>query len=65
MSPETYNKFQDEDGCPDYVADDKLIADTDADGYSDYLDLCPNQPETFNKIQDDADGCPDDPSFLL
>ena len=27
--------------------------------YPDYLDSCPNQPETFNGI-DDADGCPDD-----
>ena len=25
----------------------------------DYMDLCPNQPETFNGI-DDTDGCPDD-----
>ena len=27
--------------------------------YPDYMDLCPNQPETFNGI-DDTDGCPDD-----
>ena len=58
LAPETYNKFQDEDGCPDYVADNKLTADTDNDGIVDYLDLCPTQPETFNGIYD-ADGCPD------
>ena len=55
---ETYNRFQDDDGCPDYIADNKLTADTDRDGYPDYLDLCPNQPETFNGFQD-LDGCPD------
>ena len=32
---ETYNKFQDTDGCPDYVADNKLTADTDGDGIVD------------------------------
>ena len=25
FSPETYNKFQDEDGCPDLIADNKLL----------------------------------------
>ena len=32
--PETYNKFQDEDGCPDFVADNKLMTDSDGDGHS-------------------------------
>ena len=58
-SQETYNKFQDEDGCPDYVADNKLTYDSDGDGIVDNQDLCPTQPETFNGI-DDKDGCPDD-----
>jgi len=34
------------------------------DGYPDYLDLCPTQPETFNGI-DDTDGCPDNEFSLL
>ena len=41
----------------------KGTADTDDDGYPDYMDLCPTQPETFNGI-DDKDGCPDDASSL-
>ena len=57
---ENYNKFQDEDGCPDLSPNDgKNTADSDNDGFADFLDLCPNQPETFNGI-DDKDGCPDD-----
>jgi hypothetical protein len=56
FSPETYNKFLDADGCPDYVADNKLAFDTDGDGIIDNIDHCPNQPETFNGILDE-DGC--------
>ena len=33
--------------------------DTDGDGINDFVDLCPNQPETFNGVYD-RDGCPDD-----
>ena len=56
---ERYNKFQDEDGCPDSSPETgKVIADADYDGYPDYMDSCPNQPETFNGI-DDKDGCPE------
>jgi len=56
---ETYNKFQDDDGCPDSSpADGKGIADTDGDGINDYRDHCPTQPETYNGILD-LDGCPD------
>ena len=48
------------DGCPDLSPDTaEGIADTDGDGYPDFMDLCPNQPEVFNGI-DDKDGCPDD-----
>ena len=47
------------DGCPDYVADNKMTADTDGDGIVDYLDLCPTQAETYNNYQD-TDGCPDE-----
>ena len=58
---ENYNKFKDNDGCPDSVVvfDSSRLTDTDGDGFNDYSDHCPNQPETFNQILDD-DGCPDD-----
>ena len=55
---ETFNKFQDTDGCPDNIIVGKLISDSDDDGISDYVDLCPSQPETYNGIND-LDGCPD------
>jgi hypothetical protein len=35
-----------------------VVADTDADGLADNVDLCPDAPETLNGL-DDADGCPD------
>ena len=50
LVPETYNKFQDLDGCPDYVGDNKGTPDSDNDGINDYNDHCPNQPETYNGI---------------
>ena len=59
-SRETYNKFQDEDGCPDTVPGSGAggLPDSDGDGFIDLKDLCPNQPETFNGVLD-RDGCPD------
>ena len=54
--PETYNGFEDEDGCPDTVP----IQDEDKDGIEDSLDKCPKEPENFNGFED-TDGCPDDP----
>ncbi len=32
--------------------------DTDGDGFTDQVDVCPTEPETVNGV-DDADGCPD------
>src|SRR3989304_4711135 len=52
--PETFNGFQDSDGCPDVVPP----TDTDGDGISDSIDQCPTQDETVNGF-DDLDGCPD------
>ncbi|MCK6530770.1 OmpA family protein [Myxococcota bacterium] len=48
--PEDIDRFQDEDGCPEY--------DNDNDGIRDAVDRCPNDPETFNGFEDE-DGCPD------
>jgi OOP family OmpA-OmpF porin len=48
--PEDFDKFQDEDGCPDL--------DNDQDGIPDRLDLCPNDPEDKDNFEDE-DGCPD------
>ena len=60
---ETYNKFEDEDGCPDSVSSSEgkpkyLFVDTDGDGYEDRLDKCVFLPETFNGYLD-GDGCPE------
>jgi len=48
--PEDFDKFQDEDGCPD--------KDNDQDGILDKNDLCPNDPEDKDGFEDE-DGCPD------
>jgi len=61
FSPERFNGFQDEDGCPDLDPigfDPTTILDADGDGILDVDDLCPTQPELFNGIQD-GDGCPE------
>ena len=49
--PETYNGFEDTDGCPD-------DPDTDGDGIADSKDQCVMQPEDKDGYLDD-DGCPD------
>ena len=49
-SPEDYDGFEDEDGCPDY--------DNDNDGIPDVQDQCPNEAEDFDGYMDN-DGCPD------
>jgi len=48
--PEDFDRFQDDDGCPDL--------DNDGDGIPDIMDRCPDTPEDFDGFQDD-DGCPD------
>lgn len=50
-SPEDYDGFEDEDGCPD--------PDNDGDGILDEDDVCPDQPEDFDGIED-TDGCPEE-----
>ncbi len=58
---ETYNKFEDTDGCPDSVSEEKIkfeFPDSDGDGIDDRWDSCILLPETFNGFQD-GDGCPE------
>ena len=47
---ETFNEYQDEDGCPE--------PGSDGDGFIDDLDQCVDQAETVNDYKDD-DGCPE------
>jgi outer membrane protein OmpA-like peptidoglycan-associated protein len=49
-SPEDFDQFQDEDGCPD--------SDNDRDGIADAVDKCPLAPEDIDSYKDE-DGCPD------
>lgn len=49
--PETWNMYQDEDGCPD-------DPDTDGDGIVDSRDSCVLEPEDKDGYLDD-DGCPE------
>ena len=48
--PEDIDRFEDQDGCPDY--------DNDKDGIYDSRDKCPLEPEDKDGF-DDLDGCPD------
>ena len=59
-TPETWNRYQDEDGCPDNPSE----ADSDFDGILDSVDQCPLDRERYNGFQDE-DGCPDYPDLLL
>ncbi len=61
--PETFNGYQDADGCPDVVP--LHLLDTDGDGIFDDVDQCINEPENFNRFED-KDGCPDilPPSYI-
>ena len=59
---ETYNNFEDEDGCPDYVDTVELFSyslpDNDNDGVDDRWDQCLDESENYNGFAD-SDGCPD------
>ena len=48
--PEDFDKFEDDDGCPDN--------DNDNDGLNDPVDQCPNDAEDIDGFEDD-DGCPE------
>lgn len=49
-SPEDFDFFEDEDGCPDL--------DNDRDGIVDREDACPNRAEDLDGFEDE-DGCPE------
>ncbi|MCB0271642.1 MAG: OmpA family protein [Bdellovibrionales bacterium] len=53
--PETYNGFEDQDGCPEDPND------LDGDGIPNDKDKCPKDKETVNGALDD-DGCPENPN---
>ncbi|MFT7580716.1 MAG: outer membrane protein OmpA-like peptidoglycan-associated protein, partial [Myxococcota bacterium] len=50
LKPEDFDKFQDEDGCPEF--------DNDNDGIPDLKDTCPMIREDFDGFEDE-DGCPE------
>ncbi len=50
LEPEDFDRFEDEDGCPD--------PDNDQDGILDVDDRCPNTPEDKDGDEDE-DGCPE------
>lgn len=61
FDPETYNGFNDADGCPDEIPKESQTQppqDSDNDTIPDTTDACPTQPETINGFED-TDGCPD------
>ncbi|MBN1885985.1 MAG: OmpA family protein [Candidatus Krumholzibacteriota bacterium] len=49
-SPEDFDGFEDDDGCPEL--------DNDGDGINDGVDACPDLAEDFDGFEDE-DGCPD------
>jgi len=49
-SPEDFDGYEDDDGCPDL--------DNDGDGIPDADDMCPDLPEDMDGFED-HDGCPD------
>ena len=59
IEPETWNKYKDEDGCPDnFPEQSRYKHDTDLDGIPDDYDACPSDPEDFDGDRD-QDGCPE------
>ena len=53
LEPETYNRFQDIDGCPDSVEgvdSTYTFPDADGDGIPDRWDACIDDAENLNTI---------------
>ena len=58
-SPETWNKYRDNDGCPDIAPEQQRFAhDEDLDHIINDKDSCPLDPEDYDGDRD-FDGCPD------
>ncbi|MGB0856200.1 MAG: thrombospondin, partial [Nitrosopumilus sp.] len=56
---ETWNKYNDHDGCPDNAPEQQRFAhDDDLDDIINDEDSCPFDPEDYNGFQDE-DGCPE------
>ena len=56
---ESWNKYQDHDGCPDIVPEQSRYKhDADLDKIINEDDLCPLEPEDYDGDAD-GDGCPD------
>ena len=61
LEPETYNGFQDDDGCPDVTVSATSsynFPDVDGDRVDDRWDSCIDEQENYNGYLD-WDGCPD------
>jgi len=71
--PETFDGFQDEDGCPDEqdadgdgipdIRDQCVLEPEDADGYLD-TDGCPEPDNDLDSIPDEQDRCSNDPEDI-
>ena len=58
-NPETWNKYDDTDGCPDVAPEQKrFVHDDDLDDIINDEDSCPLEPEDYDGDRD-LDGCPD------
>ena len=56
---ETWNKYNDHDGCPDTAPEQqRFVHDDDLDDIINDDDLCPLDPEDYDGDRD-HDGCPD------
>ena len=55
---ETYNKFQDDDDCSDFVNGYNEIPDADSDEREDKNDVCVDGSENYNGYRN-LDGCPE------
>jgi hypothetical protein len=56
---ETWNKYNDHDGCPDIAPEQSRYKhDADLDDIINEYDLCPLEPEDYDG-DNDTDGCPD------
>ena len=56
---ESWNKYNDQDGCPDIAPEQSRYKhDADLDDIINEDDMCPLEPEDYDGDRD-SDGCPD------